>query len=275
MRLTKPSASTSFTITSGPQWPNMAFETDASGAHTWDWEIAWGSFKKSGTANTPSNTWDAQSVVTNYGGTLTVRARANNQVAVITVKVKGTNPSGNEVRQFLNSKANSDGFDKILEQESGWRHFNAAGEPVKSFDNGYGMCQLTTPVPSFEQVWNWKSNVEGGLDLFAKKRTVAISYLSQSNRTYTNDQLKYETVCRWNGGSYHEWDETAGKWVRHPNILCDSATGNIGWDMTDEENKGKTEAELHKRDSGTYKGGRPADAHWKYSGVCYADKVLG
>jgi hypothetical protein len=275
MRITSPIANASFTITSGPDWPSIVFQTDGTDAHVWNWDISWGAFKKSGNVTTQSNSWDATSVVTNYGGTLTVRVQANNQIDIVMVKIKGTNPSGVEVQQFLSAEPNSDGFDKILQQESGWRHFNPSGEPIKSFDNGYGMCQLTTPPPTFEQVWNWKLNVRGGLKLFADKRTAAIAYLSQNNRSYSNDQLKYETVSRWNGGSYHEWDETAGKWVRHPNILCDSATGNIGWDMNDEQNSGKTEAELHSRDKASYHGAPPAGSHWKYSGVCYADKVLG
>ena len=136
------------------------------------------------------------------------------------------------------------------------------------------MCQLTTPAPSFEQVWNWRLNIDGGLTLFGQKRTAAIGYLGQSNRTYTADQLKYETVCRWNGGSYHEWDTKAAKWIRKATSLCDSQTGNIGWDMTDPQNNGKTEADLHKRDSGSYSKTPGAGAHWKYTGVCYADHVL-
>lgn len=275
MRITSPVANAIFTITSGPDWPSIVFQTDGTGDHVWTWDISWGTFKNSGNVTTQSNSWDATSVITNYGGTLTVQVQANNEIAVITVQIQGTNPSGVEVQQFLDAAPNSDGFDKILQQESRWRHFNASGEPIKSFDNGYGMCQLTTPPPPFEQVWNWKLNVQGGLKLFAGKRTTAISYLSQSNRSYSNDQLKYETVCRWNGGSYHEWDETAGTWIRHPNILCDSATGNIGWDMNDQENSGKTEADLHARDKASYGGSPPPGAHWKYSGVCYADKVLG
>ena len=147
--------------------------------------------------------------------------------------------------------------------------------PVKSFDNGYGMCQLTTPPPTADQVWNWKLNVNGGLALVSGKRGDAIKYLSQSGRTYTDDQLNHEAVCRWNGGSYHVWDDKSKAWARPSNILCDSATGNIGWNMDDAENKGKTEAELHKRDSGTYSKPPQSGAHWKYSGVCYADAILG
>jgi hypothetical protein len=275
MRFISPTTNSTFTITSGAEWPSIPLQTDGTGAHSWTWDVTWGAFKQSGSANTASNQWDAQNVVTNYGGALTVRVQANNQNSIIIVKIKGTNPSVGEVTQFLASKPGSAGFDKILIQESGCKHFNALGEPIRSFDNGYGMCQLTNPVPGFDQVWNWKLNVQAGLSLFSGKRTAAINYLTQNNRSYTNEQLMYEAVCRWNGGSYHEWDDKAGKWIRHPNILCDSATGNIGWDMDDAANKGKTEVELHKRDSASYSKPPGASAHWQYSGVCYADKVLG
>jgi hypothetical protein len=275
MNITSPIGNSVFTITSDPTWPSISFQTDATGPHVWNWRVVWGAFSQSGIANTPSNQWDAQTVVTNSGGIITVTAQAGNQTAVAVVKIKGTNPYPTDLTQFLASMPNSAGFDKILIQESHCRHFNLVGEPIKSFDNGYGMCQLTTPAPSCEQVWNWKSNIVGGLALFAEKRTAAVNYLSQSGRSYTENQLMYESVCRWNGGSYHEWDNTKSFWVRHPNILCDSTTGNIGWDMTDAENIGKTEAQLHHRDGGSYIGKPGANAHWKYSGVCYADKVLG
>lgn len=275
MRITTPVPNATFTISSDPLWPQMLFETDRSGPHTWNWQVSWGNYQTSGTATTTSNTWDAQDVLVNYGGVLAVTAQANNETVTISVTIKGTNPTVADIVQFLASQTNSDGFDKILQQESKGRHFGANGEPIKSFDNGYGLCQLTTPAPSYEQIWNWKLNVQGGLALFASKREAAIAYLGQSNRTFTPEQLRYESVCRWNGGAYHTWNQQAGQWVRNPNILCDSKTGNIGWDMTDPANQGKTEAQLHARDSGTYKGERPAGAHWKYFGVCYADRILG
>lgn len=275
MKFTSPIANANFTITSSAEWPSVPFQTDGTGAHVWNWDVSWGTFQQSGSANTPSNQWDAKTALTNYGGTLTVRAQANNDEAALVVTIKGTNPALGDITQFLATKPGSAGFDKILFQESRCRHFNPFGEPIKSFDNGYGMCQLTKPVPNFDQVWNWKLNVEAGLALFAQKRTMAINYLSQNQRSYTDDQLMYEAVCRWNGGSYHEWDQQSGQWVRHPNILCDSATGNIGWDMNDEANKGKSEADLHQRDSASYGKAPGPNAHWKFWGVCYADKVLG
>jgi hypothetical protein len=282
MKFIDPLPNAVFTIASSAEWPSIVFQTDGTGPHIWNWNLKWRAFQLSGTVNTASNQWDARSVVTNYGGMLTVStefgdSQAGNAVAPveIAVNIKGTNPSAAEVIQFLASQPDGAGFEEILMQESKYRQFGANGEPIVSFDDGCGMCQLTNPEPGFGEMWNWKFNVQAGLLLFSKKRAGAINYLSQNKRSYTDEQLKYEAVCRWNGGSYHEWDEKAGKWIRHANILCDSATGNIGWDMNDAANTGKTEAQLHKRDSPSYAKPPGPRAHWKYSGVCYADKVLG
>lgn len=273
MKFVKCKPNETFMITSAPVWPSISFETDETGPHTWYWTISWRTFQKSGMETTVGNKWDAKAVLTNYGGTLTLRAEANKHQAIISAGIQGTNPSAIDVTRYLAAKPNTAGFEKILAQESHFSHFKN-NEPVQSFDNGYGMCQLTTPRPTFDQVWNWQLNIDAGLKLFEQKRLSAISYLAQSKRSYTAEQLKYETVCRWNGGTYHESDAKAGKWVRHPNILCDSRTGNIGWDMNDVENKGKTETELHKRDGGSYSRAPGAGAHWKYLGVCYADHIL-
>lgn len=183
MKFRKPALNQTFTITSAPEWPSIDCATDARGIHTWHWTIAWDTFKKSGKETTAGNAWDAKAVITNCGGTLTVRAEANGAAATITVKIKGSNPSVTQVSQYLATKANSTGFDKIIGHESKFKHFDANNEPKKSFDKGYGMCQLTNPPPPFEQVWNWKLNIDGGLKLYGEKLTAAIAYLSQHGRT--------------------------------------------------------------------------------------------
>jgi hypothetical protein len=262
-----------FTIAPDATWPSIPFQTDATGPHTWTWKIVWKSFTQSGTATTPSNQWDAQTAVTNLGGIFTVTAKAGNDTATISIEIKGINPTSAETIQFLATQTNSNGFDRILQQESHLRNFDATGDPIHSFDSGYGMCQLTTPAPTYQQIWNWKQNIQAGLALFATKRAAAVAYLIQSGRAATDDQIKYESVCRWNGGSYHTWNDETG-WVRNPDILCDTTAGNIGWNMTDANNRGKTETDLHQRDRASYC--HPSAAtHWKYTGVCYADKVLG
>lgn len=275
MRIIRPARKAQFTIDHSPEWPTIEFETDGKGPHVWRWTISWGHYTRSGRAETDGPVWDATEAVTDLGGTLVVRARAGTKTASASVTIVGENPGEGEVEDYITAQPDSEGFEKIVVHESKGRHFDKKGNPKKSFDNGYGLCQLTTPPPKYEQVWNWKQNIDAGLKLFAQKRATALAYLSQDKRSYTTDQLKYETVCRWNGGSYHVWDAKASAWVRKPDILCDSKTGNIGWDMTDANNKGKTEAELHKRDAGSYSAPPDDDAHWKYSGVCYADAILG
>ena len=272
LKIVSPATDAEFQVTGDPTWPSIRFKTDGTGQHTWKWKIVWLTFSQSGTETTAANEWDAQATVTNYGGTLTVEASSAAGSATVSVKIKGTNPQAADVTTYVQLK-HANGFDKILSHESKMRHFNTSGEPIKSFDNGYGMAQLTSPPPSYDQVWNWKLNVDGGIKLFGQKVSTAKTYLSQ-NGTYTADQLQYEAVCRWNGGSYHTWDATAKAWVRNPNVLCDSQTGNIGWDMTDAKNKGKSEADLHKRDAASYRSAPASDAHWRYYGVCYADAVL-
>ena len=275
MKLIRPAANAVFTVDAAAVWPSIVFETDAAGPHTWQWAIAWDAFTVSGTAATPSNRWDASQALVDRGGTLTVTAIAGAATASLRVTITGTNPTAADVTGYVAASGKGDGFDRIIGHETQFRHFAASGEPIKSFDRGYGMCQLTTPPPSYEQAWNWKRNVDAGLALFAAKVAAARNYLGQNARAFTPEQLRREAVCRWNGGQYHRWDAAANKWVRTPTILCDSKTGNIGWDMTDPENAGKTEAVLRARDKASYSGGPRGGAHWRYFGVCYADRLLG
>jgi type VI secretion system secreted protein VgrG len=156
------------------------------------------------------------------------------------------------------------------------KHFiDADNMPIVAFDGGYGLTQMTAPAPTYEQVWNWKENIKGGTALYKTKQKDAKTYLSQNKRTYTDDQLKLETWSRWNGGSYHVWDDKGNAWVRNNDIVCDPVTGNIGWDMSLADNKDKTVEELHKRDAKSYKTpkSKAATNQWKYTGICYADHL--
>lgn len=268
-----------FKIAKDPNWPTIVLTTniEATVAHSWKWEIKWKTFKKSGTANTAGNSWDATTTFQDLGGEVTLTAQAGAVLKTITFQLEGNQPSADDVKTYLLTKVGAIGFDKLIEHESRFKHFDAKGAPIKSFDNGYGLCQLTSPAPSYEAIWNWKKNVDGGVKLYQGKQNSARTYLSQAGRSFTDSQLKYETICRWNGGTYHVWDATALAWARNANILCDSLTGNIGWNMKEEDNKGKTEADLHKRDArpkGGYDTRKDGDK-WFYSGVCYADAILG
>jgi hypothetical protein len=41
---------------------------------------------------------------------------------------------------------------------------------------GAGLCQLTRPAPTDDQIWNWKENVKGGWALYRAKERVARAY---------------------------------------------------------------------------------------------------
>ncbi len=278
LKILVPALHAKFYISKGAEWPSIVFQTDAAltpGQQiTWQWSIQWLNFSKQGVVKTSDSFWDAKTVIDNLGGTLTVHATGPTGLKAVTaVQVLGVQPDANNITAYLCGKPNSAGFDKILNHETHLKHFDSMGYPKKSFDGGFGIAQLTTPTPDYAHIWNWKLNIDAGLILFAQKRTMAIAYLSQSGRSYSDNQLLRETVCRWNGGSYHIWDAKAG-WVRNPMVLCDSRTGNIGWDTTDPTNKGKSEAELHARDASAYRHAPGADAAWSYFGVCYADAIL-
>lgn len=66
--------------------------------------------------------------------------------------------------------------------------------------------------------------------------------------------------------------------IERNDVMCDTQTGNIGWDMTNPDNAGKTETELRERDKDEYKkmkAGQSKDHPWKYSGICYVDHIFG
>lgn len=253
----------------------------APGPYQWRWTVRWrvpnrnNQFTQSGNFQSDSAWW----TITSFDGALiggiaeVFCCSADDRESGWEFAVCGRQPNAIAVRAFLATIPDTDGFDRIIEQESHFRHFRAEGVPIVSFDGGYGMCQLTNPVPTFEQVWNWKENVRAGAALFQRKVNAARAYLSQQGRPFTPDQLRREAVTRWNGGSYHRWNGNA--WVRNPNIVCAPGTGNIGWDMTDPRNAGQTVQQLQQRDGNQFRRPRPANAPWIYSGVCYADHLLG
>jgi hypothetical protein len=69
-------------------------------------------------------------------------------------------------------------FKKLMRLESGLRQFRAPLCPLFSSDRlgGVGICQITSPRPTDDQVWSWKANLRAGLDFYKAKEAVARSY---------------------------------------------------------------------------------------------------
>jgi hypothetical protein len=286
-----------FTIDADAKFPEIKFEldTDSSQECEWAWEINWAAAtsglresKKRGRtlktwraqgkakAETKTPTWVADLEGTCLGGTLVVTAWVGEKKFKRSVRIVGENPTESQVRDYINTFEGIPGFDRIVAQESKYKHFiNADGEPVVAFDGGYGLTQMTNPAPSYVEAWDWKANIRAGVKLYREKRKASQAYLSggaKKKLPFTEEQLQLETWCRWNSGFYHKWDAKLGKWMRDPDILADNKTGNIGWNTTLQENKGKTEEELHQRDQQGY-AKKTSNSLWTYSGVVYADHI--
>ncbi|CAN7759293.1 hypothetical protein LJR034_007154 [Caballeronia sp. LjRoot34] len=293
----KPNSGDKFYIDEHATFPSIIFEiqTDVAPPYEWQWKIEWNAHvsglkerirtgrkletfsERSGAFSSNSKLWEADLNQKTIGGKLTVTVKAGDVDFRRTVVILGKNPAEEDVTAFLSTIPNTTGFDKLIGQESKFKNFiNADEEPVVAGDAGYGMTQLTTPSPNYQQIWSWKENVRAGAHLFQQKQASAKKYLSQSGRHYTDDQLAMETISRWNGGGYHTWNPQSQSWERNPTMLCDPKTGNIGWDISDPANSEKSADQLHDRDVHQYpkmKAGQGSDHPWKYSGVCYADHV--
>jgi hypothetical protein len=278
LKIVSPAPASIFQVAADSEWPAIPFsigdELPSGQKLTWNWQIQWHKFSKKGTAITTTSTWDAKDAIKGLGGTLTVNVTGFGGQAAISVQIAGANPAAADILAYLATRPDSAGFEKILQHETQMTHFDPKGQPRASFDSGFGMCQLTIPAPSFEQCWSWKLNVDAGLALYAAKRQAAARCLSQKGRAFTDDQLIRETVARWNGGGYHVWSSAQNAWIRNPAVLCDAKTGNIGWDMTKPDNRGKSEAALHLRDAAKYRHAPGAGDCWGYFGICYADRLL-
>lgn len=89
--------------------------------------------------------------------------------------VTGTNPS---VGALALVAAPNQAFRKLIRVESGLKQFLSDTCPLWSGDGygGVGLCQLTSPAPTDDQVWNWKENIKGGWALYKQKEAVAKAY---------------------------------------------------------------------------------------------------
>jgi hypothetical protein len=91
------------------------------------------------------------------------------------LEITGTNPSTTALAPVAPA---NDAFRKLMQLESGLQQFRSPGCPKFSGDNygGVGICQITKPRPTDDQVWNWKENVKAGWQIYREKETIAGRY---------------------------------------------------------------------------------------------------
>jgi hypothetical protein len=280
-----------FTIDDEAKMPNICFEikTEVEGIFLWSWELQWNalacpqrrdrprfkqkkikSFCEKGKFESSSKKWSVDLNGLVIGGALIVKVSVGTSTYRRRIFIKGEEPGRDKILKELDSYKSAHPHEaelakKIFKQETRFSHFFSDGEPLVSFDNGYGLGQATNPIPTFEQVWNWKKHVEYIVTVVIKeKRVLAKNYLN-NHGGYTDDDLDMETLVFYNGANYHYliWDRVSKKWKENTYILCDSEQSNAGWDISQESNRNKTIDQLRKG-----KGGKP-----KYTGRCYAEHI--
>ena len=276
--------------------PEVFFEIETAdpGPFMWKWEIKWDAkvsgiresakrgallkqYKESGSFNSEKKIWEMSFGGKILGGILSVEVETGKETFKRTIYLKGKNPNREMIKEYSDSLEGTEGFDKILFHEAHGKHFiNADGEPVVSFDKGYGITQMTNPAPTYEQCWSWKENIKGGSAIYIGKRKIAKTYLKNEGKgTYSEEELQNEAYSRYNGGSYYVWDEGLKKLVAR-NYVCDPKVANIGWNAANESNQDKSPEELHERDKDTFKLGKKGQSEehpWVYTGICYANTV--
>lgn len=256
--------------------------------YEWEWAISWTAeackqsdgkkrfaakkkavFSRTGKFKSEEKRWKAD-LTDVLGGDLIVKVKSGSTLFARKITILGKNPSKEMLISEIDlypDKNNGNLAKKIFNQESRYRQFYSDNAPLTSFDNGYGLGQLTNPAPTYEQIWNWKSHVSEVVQKrIPSARTTAKNYLDK-HPGYTQEQCDLETLAAYNGipkkQRYHNWNETDKKWVVNENVVCDPDQSNKGWIMTEDANKEKKLPDLKSN-----KESKPI-----YTGRCYAEHI--
>jgi hypothetical protein len=114
------------------------------------------------------------------GGDLTISVAVRVGNVELTAKsaglqVTGTNPG---MGALMAATPDNDAFKKLMRVESRLKQFLGPTCPYFSEDDygGVGICQITNPSPSEDQVWSWKENLKAGWQFYKDKQSVARRY---------------------------------------------------------------------------------------------------
>jgi hypothetical protein len=187
-------------------------------------------------------------------------------VTVDSIKILGTNPAETTIRVYL-----IDGYqdpdrarqaEVIGQMESGYRQFINTGPmrgfPLVSGDGGVGIMQITNPPPERSDYWNWHTNVDTGKEILENKWTASNQWfnarVAEGWPQPTNDNLLFDTYCRFNGGRYYSAVISQGDSIYVRNIMWINSCGicNPNNSQADEDTLGNC----------------------SQSGCCYADDAM-
>jgi hypothetical protein len=286
-----PESCATFYIDEDAKFPSIDFEikTDEPGPYEWSWTIKWvvqscpqksgkkrfspkkaKTYQSSGKHTSDNPKWKADLDSQVIGGDLSVSVKAGTTTFKRKVTILAKEPGETKINSELDSLAGTHADEvrlakKIFKQESRFHHLYSDEAPLVSFDNGYGLGQATEPVPSYEEVWNWKKHVKYIVEtVIAEKRGFAKDYLSK-HKPYTDEHLDTETLVYYNGANHHYyvWNVQDKKWVVNDEVVCDPDQSNKGWKVTGLKAEEKTVDKLRKSE----------DLKPTYTGRCYAEHI--
>jgi len=180
----------------------------------------------------------------------------NSKIKSFKFTIKGQNPTAMDVYDYIDERNYSDDFwflKQIATHENGahpqtlgsklWQfnEFNATKEdlqldwdeysrcPILSLnrDGGWGLTQLTLPIPKKITLWSWKSNIDTAYHLLTAVKAYEI------RNTLTNNWLP--SIVAWN--TLHPSDEVTGHTdYEHGGMIWIHALNEIYNGVTDIEN---------------------------------------
>uniref|UniRef100_A0AC35FTB4 Transglycosylase SLT domain-containing protein n=1 Tax=Panagrolaimus sp. PS1159 TaxID=55785 RepID=A0AC35FTB4_9BILA len=175
------------------------------------------------------------------GGTAVFTWKDSEQnTGTINFEILGKNPTASSAMDYIQSESSLWYAQYIAYHESvGYQQFGykvKTGYPTKSYDDGYGIFQITNPLPTCDNLWNWQSNCDAGITILSQKNAEATIWITRQRnqaREDTGNDVPVpckivekcvfkdtgstpiddaETIKRFNGGYYCGWNRTKKCW---------------------------------------------------------------
>lgn len=129
------------------------------------------------------------------GGDANLTLKSNSLFKSLNFRIRGSQPSNSDVISEISQIQQDIWFAPyVAKHESNFVQFNEDGTPMKSFDNGYGIYQLTNPTPTCDQIWNWKSNILEGVSRLRSALYQANTWMSKQRFQAKSETGSYQTV---------------------------------------------------------------------------------
>jgi hypothetical protein len=192
-------------------------------------------YKHDSNFNQPANGCDSS--YTEYEGGNEVFTGGNISVKLIAYNMQGKKLAEDSISagkllgknqnnmDSVYSYLNSNEVKAIMIKESKTKQFETgstrypkfeAGWPVYGYPNGYGIMQIDNrPAAVEEQLWNWKSNIDGGKSKFESSKTYSTTRMDNAIKdgaTYVDSIYYMNAYQIYNGGWYWDWDKNHKVW---------------------------------------------------------------